>query len=514
MLTVNGYYPGQSRVPPPENIVPKESSSPQGETEKQPIGPPPASKRPSQKPWGGVFDGTTDSRVERFTESVSFDHRLYEQDIRGSLAHARMLAKVGMLTDRQYEQIAAGLEEIRGEIESGQFVFQQELEDVHMNIERSLVERIGDTGRRLHTGRSRNDQVSTDLRLWVRDAIDALCTEITDLQRAFVGRCQQDLGVILPGYTHMQRAQPVLANHYWLAYCEKFERDLRRLADCRQRVNRLPLGTAALAGTSIPIDRQMVAEELGFEGLVANSLDSSSDRDFAIEFAFDLTLIAEHLSTWAEEWILWATSEFGFVMLPQAYCTGSSIMPQKINPDVLELIRGKTARVVGNLQSLLVLIKGLPLAYNRDLQEDKERLFDSTDTVRACVTMATAMVTGMRLNRQRIAARLEHGYLDATTLMEYLIGLGIPQRTAHGIIGQLVATAMREDVTLAELPLETFQAAHAELDSRVYEVLGTQRAIQTFQSHGSTAPDQVARQVALWRRKLLPDQADPNVGAR
>lgn len=455
------------------------------------------------KPWGGVFAGETDPRAQQFTESVSFDRRLYSQDIRASIAHARMLAKVGLLTDQERGQIVTGLEEIRREIESGQFVFRQELEDVHMNIERSLVERIGDTGRRLHTGRSRNDQVSTDLRLWVRDAIDALRAEIADLQRAFVGRCEQDLGVILPGYTHLQRAQPVLANHYWLAYCEKFGRDLQRLADCRQRVNQLPLGTAALAGTSIAIDRHRVANDLGFEGVVANSLDSSSDRDFAIEFAFDLTMVAEHLSGWAEEWILWATDEFGFVTLPQAYCTGSSIMPQKINPDVLELIRGKTARVVGNLHSLLVLIKGLPLAYNRDLQEDKERLFDSTDTVRSCVTLATGLVTEMRLNRERIAARLEHGYLDATTLMEHLIGLGVPQRTAHRIIGQLVATAMRKNVGLAELPLKTFQAAHAELDQRVYEVLGTRQAIEAFMSYGSTAPEQVAKQVARWRERLM-----------
>jgi argininosuccinate lyase len=479
--------------------VPKESS-PQPATEKIP-----AEKPPVNKPWGGVFDGLTDPRVEQFTESVSFDRRLYAQDILASTAHARMLAKVGILTDQECEKIVTGLEEIRAEIESGQFVFRQALEDVHMNIERSLVERIGDTGRRLHTGRSRNDQVSTDLRLWVRDSIDALRAEILDLQRAFVGRCQQDVEVILPGYTHLQRAQPVLANHYWLAYCEKLQRDLERLTDCRQRVNQLPLGTAALAGTSIAIDRQMVADNLGFVGLVANSLDSSSDRDFAIEFAFVLTMVAEHLSTWAEEWILWSTSEFGFVTLPQAYCTGSSIMPQKINPDVLELIRGKTARVVGNLQSLLVLVKGLPLAYNRDLQEDKQRLFDSTDTVRACVTLATAMVTGMRLNRETIAARLEHGYLDATTLMEHLIGLGVPQRTAHEIIGQLVAKAMQKDVALAELPLEMFQTAHAALDHRVYEVLGARQAIEAFKSYGSTAPDQVAKQVARWRKRLLPN---------
>ncbi len=456
----------------------------------------------SSKPWGGVFDGATDPRVEKFTESVSFDHRLFSYDICGSAAHARMLAKVGVLSSEECEQIVSGLMDICDEIESGQFVFRQELEDVHMNIESALIERIGDVGRKLHTGRSRNDQVSTDFRLWIRDAIDGISERLVELQRAFVGRCERDEGVILPGYTHMQRAQPVLANHYWLAYCEKFQRDLDRLADCRKRVNRLPLGTAALAGTTIPIDRQMVADALGFDGVVANSLDSSSDRDFAIEFAFVLTMVAEHLSTWAEEWILWATSEFGFITLPQAYCTGSSIMPQKINPDVLELIRGRTARVVGNLQCLLVLVKGLPLAYNRDLQEDKRPVFESTETVEACVELAAAVVAGAELCRNHIAASLDRGYLDATTLMEYLISLGVPQRTAHEIIGQLVSSAMKQGATLAELPLEEFQAAHESLDKRVYDVLGAERAIAAFQSDGSTAPKQVAGQVAIWRERL------------
>ncbi len=455
-----------------------------------------------KKPWGGVFDGETDPRVEKFTESVSFDHRLYAQDVRGSTAHARMLAKTGVLTDDESLQIIDGLEQIASEIAAGSFVFRTELEDVHMNIERALIDRIGDVGRKLHTGRSRNDQVSTDFRLWVRDAIDTIDSRLGDLQKAFVSRCERDEGVILPGYTHLQRAQPVLANHYWLAYCEKLERDRTRLADCRVRVNQLPLGTAALAGTTISIDRQMVADELGFEEVVANSLDSSSDRDFAIEFAFVLTLVAEHLSTWAEEWILWSTSEFNFLTLPQAYCTGSSIMPQKINPDVLELTRGKTARVVGNLQSLLVLVKGLPLAYNRDLQEDKERVFDSAETVEACLELTAEVVARAELNREVIAERLERGYLDATTLMEYLISLGIPQRTAHEIIGGLVAVAMKQRVPLADLPLSEFQSAHKSLDEKVYEVLGVRQAIAAFRSYGSTAPTEVAKQVAMWRERL------------
>ena len=454
------------------------------------------------KPWGGVFDAATDQRVEKFTESVSFDRRLYAHDIRGSVAHAKMLAKVGMLTAEERDAIVDGLEQIGREIAAGEFEFRQQLEDIHMNIERTLVERIGDVGRKLHTGRSRNDQVSTDFRLWVRDEIDAIAGLLVELQQAFISRTDRDADIILPGYTHLQRAQPVLANHYWLAYCEKFQRDRDRLADCRGRVNLLPLGTAAMAGTTIPIDRQMVADELGFAGLVANSLDSSSDRDFAIEFVSVLSQIAIHLSGWAEEWILWSTTEFNFLRTPQAFCTGSSIMPQKINPDVLELIRGKTARVVGSLQSLLVLTKGLPLAYNRDLQEDKERVFDAADTVRGCLQLAGPLVAGAELEREAISERLDRGYLDATTLMEHLIHRGVPQRTAHELIGKLVGVAMKQGVRLADLPLQEFRAAHEALDESVYDVLGVEQAVKAFCSSGSTNPDMVAEQVAAWRRKL------------
>jgi argininosuccinate lyase len=456
----------------------------------------------SDKPWGGVFDSATDRCVEKFTESVSFDRRLYAQDIRGSIAHAHMLSKVGVLSDEERHQIVTGLEAIEQEIAAGRFEFRQELEDVHMNIERTLVERIGDVGRKLHTGRSRNDQVSTDLRLWVRDQIDAISASLRNLQRAFIGRSRRDAGVILPGYTHLQRAQPVLAPHYWLAYCEKLERDRDRLADCRGRVNQLPLGTAALAGTTIPIDRQMVADELAFDGILANSLDSSSDRDFVLEFASCLATVAVHLSGWAEEWILWSTTEFGFLRLPQQFCTGSSIMPQKINPDVLELIRGKAARVIGNLTSLLVLVKGLPLAYNRDLQEDKERLFDSVDTVAACLELASPLVVGAELNRETIAKRLDEGYLDATTLMEVLILRGVPQRSAHEMIGRLVALAMKRGVPLAKLPLDEFRSAHAALDESVYDILGVERAVAAFTSYGSTHPEQVEHQLARWRERL------------
>ncbi|MEO1496431.1 MAG: argininosuccinate lyase [Planctomycetota bacterium] len=462
-----------------------------------------------EKPWGGVFQADTDKRVERFSESVSYDRRLYAHDIRGSIAHAEMLAAVGVLTDDEKNQILAGLTNIGWEIQAGAFEFKQELEDVHMNIERALTEQIGDVGRKLHTGRSRNDQVSTDFRLWVRDAIDGLRGLLRGLQKAFVGRAEQDAGVILPGYTHLQRAQPVLATHYWLAYAEKLERDRQRLADCRKRVNLLPLGTAAMAGTTIPIDRQMVADKLGFDGLVANSLDSSSDRDFALEYVSCLAQIAVHLSGWAEEWILWATTEFNFIKLPQAFCTGSSIMPQKINPDVLELTRGKSGRVIGALQSLLVLTKGLPLAYNRDLQEDKEQVFDATDTVAACLELAAPLVAGAELRREAIEARLDHGYLDATTLMEHLIHRGVPQRTAHGLIGKLVGVAMERGVRLADLPVEEFQAAHADLDDSVYSVLGVENAVRAFRSEGSTHPNRVAEQVRLWNERLASDDTPP-----
>lgn len=459
-------------------------------------------KSAPEKAWGGVFDQATDKRVEQFTESISFDQRLYPHDIEGSIAHAAMLADVGLLTTEEYRQIEEGLLAIRTEIRSGQFEYRIELEDIHMHIEKALIERIGDVGRKLHTGRSRNDQVSTDFRLWVRASIDAIDVQLEGLQRAFVGRCDRDFDVILPGYTHLQRAQPVLAPHYWLAYCEKFERDRQRLADARRRANVLSLGVAALAGTSLPIDRENVARRLGFDGVTENSLDTSSDRDFVLEFAFALAVIAEHLSTWAEEWIIWSTSEFNFVTLPQTFCTGSSIMPQKINPDVLELTRGKTARVLGNLQTLMVLVKGLPLAYNRDLQEDKPPLFDSFDTVYASLALAAPLVAGTELNREVIAERLDRGYLDATTLMEYLIGRGIPQRTAHGIIGRLVGKARREKRSLAELPLADFQEAHPELDEKVYEVLGVERAVAAMQSYGSTAPDRVRAQIERWKEKL------------
>ena len=452
----------------------------------------------------GVFDSKTDNRVERFAESVSFDKRLYWHDIRGSIAHAEMLAAQGMLTAQESDQIAQTLREIGKLIDDGQLPLRIELEDIHMHIEQALIDRLGDVGRKLHTARSRNDQVSTDVRLWVREALDRVDGRLVDLQRAFLSRCDRDADAILPAYTHLQRAQPVLAPHYWLAYIEKFERDRQRIADCRRRVNLCSLGVAAVAGTSLPIDRRMTAAALGFDGITANSLDTSSDRDFVLESAFVLSMIASHLSGWAEEWILWSTVEFGFLKLPHAFCTGSSIMPQKVNPDVLELTRGKSARVMGNLQTLMLLVKNLPLAYNRDLQEDKPPLFDSFDTVEASLELAAPLVEGAELRRESIAARLELGYLDATTLMEFMIAKGMPQRRAHHLVGAIVGEAMRRELPLAELPLEVLRQHAPELDQSVRTVLGASNAVAAFQSEGSTAPHRVAEQVAIWKKRLTP----------
>ena len=450
----------------------------------------------------GVFAKETDSRVELFTESISFDARLYAHDIQGSIAHAQMLEKIGILTANEREAIEKTLLEIKADIEAGNFTTSVSLEDIHMHIEKRLIDKLGDVGRKLHTGRSRNDQVSTDFRLWVRDALDRVDVLLLQLQRAFVGRCDQDADTIIPAYTHMQRAQPVLAPHYWLAYCEKLQRDRERVADCRKRLNESSLGVAALAGTSIPIDRQDTAQRLGFDRVAANSLDVSSDRDFVLESAFALSMIATHLSSWAEEWILWKTMEFDFIDLPHEFCTGSSIMPQKINPDILELVRGKTGRVIGSLQTLLILVKGLPLAYNRDLQEDKPALFDAFDTVEACLDIAAPLVEGATIKAESINERLEQGFLDATTMMEYLILQGIPQRTAHHMIGSLVALATEHNTSLAELPLEEFQKLSPDLDEKIYGVLGVKNAIAAFKSYGSTAPEQVKAQISAWKIRL------------
>jgi argininosuccinate lyase len=456
----------------------------------------------SQKTWGGRFSGVTDDRVEAFTESISLDRRLYRHDIRASQAHARMLAEVGLVSAEEAGRIVTALDEIASEIEAGKFTFSVALEDIHTHIEKALIDRLGDVGRKLHTGRSRNDQVITDVRLWVRDNIDHLDGRLGELQAALVGSAEREREVVLPGYTHLQRAQPVLAAHYFLAYVEKYQRDRERLIDCRKRVNVLPLGSAALAGTSLPIDRESVRRQLGFDALAANSLDGSSDRDFLVEFVFDLSLIALHLSGWAEEWVLWATTEFNFLELPDGFCTGSSIMPHKKNPDVLELIRGKASRVVGDLQQLLVLVKGLPLAYNRDLQEDKHALFDAFDTVDLSLELAAALVRETRFLRETIASRLEDGHLDATTLMEHLILRGVPMRSAHEAVGRLVRLCEERRCRLAELPADVYEKVHSGLTPGVYKVLGVHNALAAFRGVGSTAPVEVDQQLTAWKKRL------------
>jgi argininosuccinate lyase len=464
----------------------------------------------SQKTWGARFSSDTDTRVEAFTESISFDQRLYRHDIRASQAHARMLAEVGLLTADEAARIVAALDEIAGQIERGEFAFTVKLEDIHTHIERALIDRLADVGRKLHTGRSRNDQVVTDVKLWVRDALDGCDDRLRDLQRALVDMAERERDVVLPGYTHLQRAQPVLAAHYCLAYVEKYERDRQRLADCRKRVNVLPLGAAALAGTSLPIDRDSVRRQLGFDSLAANSLDVSNDRDFLLEFLFDLSVVALHLSGWAEEWVLWATTEFGFLDLPDAFCTGSSIMPHKKNPDVLELIRGKAARVVGDLHHALMLVKGLPLAYNRDLQDDKVALFDAHDTVALSLELAAALIRQTKFRRDSIAARLEDGFLDATTLMEYFIAHGVPMRAAHEAVGKLVRLCEERRCRLTDLPTEVYESLRPGIGSGVYKVLGVANALAAFQSAGSTAPAQVDQQVSAWRSRLERESAPPS----
>ncbi|MDJ0878056.1 MAG: argininosuccinate lyase [Halieaceae bacterium] len=448
-------------------------------------------KDSTSQTWGGRFTEPTDSFVQRFTASVAFDQRMAQQDIAGSLAHARMLADVGVLSAEELSAIEGGLEQIAAEIEAGNFDWSIELEDVHMNIEARLTALIGDAGKKLHTGRSRNDQVATDIRLYLRGAIDDIGAELTRLQRGLVELAAAEADTIMPGFTHLQTAQPVSFGHHLLAWNEMLERDYTRLMDCRARMNFSPLGAAALAGTSYPIDRAQTAAALGFDGPTENSLDSVSDRDFAIEFVGAGALIMTHLSRMSEELVLWTSAQFDFVELPDRFCTGSSIMPQKKNPDVPELVRGKTGRVNGHLVSLLSLMKSQPLAYNKDNQEDKEPLFDTVDTLldslRAFADMAPAIVP-RRDNMREAALR---GFSTATDLADYLVRKGIPFRDAHEIVGSAVAHGVAEGVDLAELSLETLQGFSEQIGEDVFEVLTLEGSVAARDHIGGTAPAQV-----------------------
>jgi argininosuccinate lyase len=454
------------------------------------------------KPWGGRFSEPTDAFVERFTASVGFDQRLYHHDINGSLAHANMLNKVGILSDDEYRAIENGLEEIRTDIVDGNFDWSISLEDVHMNIEARLTAKIGDTGKKLHTGRSRNDQVATDIRLYLRDEIDAIAIELTRLQNGMIELAEREANTIMPGFTHLQTAQPVTFGHHLLAWNEMLQRDYERLMDCRIRVNRCPLGAAALAGTTFPIDRFYTAKLLGFDAPTENSLDSVSDRDFAIEFCSFASLLMMHMSRFSEELILWASAQFNFIDLPDRFCTGSSIMPQKKNPDVPELVRGKSGRVVGHLIGLITLMKSQPLAYNKDNQEDKEPLFDTIDTVKDCLKAYADMVPAIVARKTYMQEAAGRGFSTATDLADYLVRKGIPFRDAHEIVGKSVAFGVENERDLWEMTLEELQQFSDVISDDVFDFLTLEGSVSARNHFGGTAPEQVEMAVKRARDKV------------
>jgi argininosuccinate lyase len=453
--------------------------------------------------WSALFSEPMSELVQRYTASVSFDRRLAAADIAGSLAHAEMLAAQGVISADDHAAIVRGMATIAADIEAGRFEWKLELEDVHLNIEARLTQLVGDAGKRLHTGRSRNDQVATDVRLWLRDEIDALAPLLAQMQLALVDVAEHNADTILPGFTHMQVAQPVSFAHHLLAYVEMFARDAERLADVRKRLNQLPLGAAALAGTSYPLDRERVAKTLGFDGVCQNSLDAVSDRDFAIEFSAFASITMMHVSRLAEEIVLWMSQNFAFIDLADRYCTGSSIMPQKRNPDVAELARGKTGRVFGHLMGLLTLMKGQPLTYNKDNQEDKEPLFDSVDTVRDTLRIMAEMVGGIRVKPEAMERAARRGYATATDLADYLVKKGLPFRDAHEVVAHAVKHAIGQGVDLSELPLAVLQGFNADIGDDVFEVLTLRGSLNARNVLGGTAPAQVRRQIARHRARLL-----------
>lgn len=452
------------------------------------------------KPWGGRFTEATDAFVERFTASVGFDYRLYHHDINGSIAHATMLAKVGVLTNAERDQIKDGLEQIRAEIIAGKFTWSVSLEDVHMNIEAVLTERIGITGKKLHTGRSRNDQVATDIRLYLRDEVDAIAKELTRLQQGLLLVAEREAETIMPGFTHLQTAQPVTFGHHLLAWFEMLQRDYSRLMDCRKRMNQSPLGSAALAGTTYPIDRAYTAQLLGFDAPTENSLDSVSDRDFAIEFCAFASVLMMHLSRASEELVLWTSSQFSFIDLPDRFCTGSSIMPQKKNPDVPELVRGKTGRVYGHLTALLTLMKSQPLAYNKDNQEDKEPVFDAIDTVKDCLRAFADMIPAIQPRKEKMLEAAKRGFSTATDLADYLVRRGVPFRDAHEVVGKSVGYGVQTGKDLSEMTLAELQVFSPVIEQDVFAVLTLEGSVAARNHIGGTAPAQV--KAAVERAKL------------
>ena len=465
------------------------------------------SKNTHKKPrpaaaWSGRFAEPVTERVQRYTASISFDKRLAEHDIRGSLAHARMLAACAVISRRDLAAIEAGMRTILAEVRSGKFKWSLANEDVHLNIERRLTALAGDAGKRLHTARSRNDQVATDVRLWLRDAIDALVAQLGALQMSLLGLAERHAGTVMPGFTHLQVAQPVTFGHHLMAYFEMFARDRERLADCRKRVNRLPLGAAALAGTSYPIDRAMVAKSLGFDGVCANSLDAVSDRDFAIEFCACAALVMTHISRLSEELVLWMSPRYGFIRLPDRFCTGSSIMPQKKNPDVPELARGKTGRVTGHLMALLMLMKAQPLAYNKDNQEDKEPLFDSVDTLAETLAIFTDMVAGIEVDERAMRAAALEGYATATDLADYLVKKGLPFRDAHEAVARAVRRAEARGCDLSALGLAELRQFSPLVGADVFKVLTLEGSLASRDHVGGTAPKRVRAAIRRARKSL------------
>jgi len=456
-----------------------------------------------KKSWEKRLAGQPDELMVDFVESLSYDKRLYKYDIVGSITHAQMLAEQKLITKDELKQIKDGLIQISEEIAEGRFKFDKKHEDIHMAIEAALITKIGQAGEKLHTGRSRNDQVATDIRLWMRDEIEVLQTKISSLQKAFVKLASQHVEDIMPAYTHLQRAQPIVIAAYVLSFVEQFERDFVRLKNCRSLLNISPLGSGAVAGSTLPLDRKNTAKELGFSDITYNSIDAVSDRDFCAEFIFDCTLIAMHLSRLAEDWIIYSSSEFDFVRIDDSFCTSSSIMPQKRNPDCLELIRAKTGSVYGSLMAMLTILKGQPSGYNRDLQEDKIHIFAASDTVEASLDMARAVVSHAKLNTTKISAGLQEGFLDATALTDYLVQKGVPFREAHGIIGTLVADCEKQNKKLAELSMDELKKYSAFIEKDVYEFLGPTNVAGKYVTDGAAGPQQAKRQITYWNKQLV-----------
>jgi len=456
----------------------------------------------SDKAWGGRFETDLDEIAAKFSESVSFDKRLGEVDVRGSIAHVKMLAARAIVSEEDAAAIVAGLERIGEEIAAGELEWDERLEDVHMNVEQRLTDRIGAAGGRLHTGRSRNDQVATDMRLWTKEAIDATCARIDNLLGVIVSRAPEHVGHLLPGYTHLQRAQPVRLAHHLLAWVEMLDRDRGRLRDAYDRMNECPLGSAALAGTTFDLDREQTSAALGFARPTRNSLDAVGTRDFLLETVSALSICAIHLSRIAEELVLWSTQEFAFVEMSDAFTTGSSIMPQKKNPDMAELVRGKTGRVVGHLVSLMMLMKALPLAYNRDMQEDKPPVFDAFDTVNASLDVLAGSIAGARFDAARMREALSRGFVDATEVADWLAAHGVPFREAHHVTGALVRKCVDERKTLAELTLDELREAHEAFDDSIYAALDPETAIERRALHGGPARARIAEQVEQWTARL------------